>query len=272
VRFISYLRAAILVAPLLCAQPPLAETRARLETWLEATGLQRQLTTEKLRFVSTFENPDARRLHWELRLLASLEDAKAQPLIETLFYRLLHESRVRRRDAVVNLFLADEATYAVFVAPDTGRLTVTKMNTRGTVRKTIPLPTFTNAGVPLKTSPQQLERRITNWLKSYLTDRPGARVTPQTPESDYAGVEVEGLRRKVVLSADYWENLRIDIEIKRDPLRATCHVNGRYASGRGAQLPDPRNYEDFGPQHKSDLEKFTNSLLDRLQRDLAEEP
>lgn len=271
-QFNCFLRVAILFAPLLSAQPPLAETRSRLDAWLLATGVHKQLTTEKLRFVTLFENPDVRRLQWELRLLAPLDDARAQSHLETLFYRLLHESGVPRREGVVNLFLADEATYSVSVAPDTRRLAFTRKNTRSTVRISIPLPAAANSGVPLKTSPLHLERRITDWLKSYLSNQPGVKVTLQALEDDYAGVDAEGLRRKVILSENYWERLRIDIEIKRDPLRATCHVNGRYAAGRGAQPPDPRNYRDFDPDYRADLEKFTNSLLNKLQRDLTEGP
>jgi hypothetical protein len=119
--------------------------------------------------------------------------------------------------------------------------------------------------------------KVQQYLEDFFTrknreaNRPAPQFSLKPLESDYVGLDVQGVRQAVIGSRDYWEYLQISIELRGSPSfqRIVCYLDGGYAAGLGTRVPDMNTYTDFAKGYQADLERFADQLLRGLQEYLA---
>ncbi|MCI0539708.1 MAG: hypothetical protein L0Z50_31250 [Verrucomicrobiales bacterium] len=278
----------------------LASVRQGVERWIDASGLAESFEVQKLRWGA---RSDVRKSQWlklELRFNSqdtdqNLEDARFRhrldqyqgtagwTLPETLFYKLVHLSGVPRSNACVAIHVLS-TTVEILLDPATGHFEVREAAGRQT-RRTVALPGIVprsadrvaEVGLQAGGDIGDLPGRVQHYLTHFFVSRNQQvglnppRMTLKPLEPDYAGIEVAGIRRVVLTENEFWEQLQISIDLRRDGLgwRAVCHLDGKYASGRGGRLPNQDNYRDMDTDFRPAVERFIDVLLRGLQEHLA---
>ncbi|MEO8368161.1 MAG: hypothetical protein ABI806_03105 [Candidatus Solibacter sp.] len=277
-------------------QPPdLLLIRHNLETWLDGSDLAAQFESAKLRWVARPDKPDdeaARWLQWELRFkgegtrpdeeserfikfVRGYRAALDRNLVERLFFKLLHESGLRRTDIAVYVFVSDR-TYSISFDPEKRDL-VFQQDPDRMLRATIDVAGLAAPGANQKGTAAisrgvpDLGTQVQKFLAAYFAGQAPVRVTPALPEPDFAGVTVEGIRRRVLRNENYWEKLHVSIDIKGTPElpRVVCHISGAYAAGMGSRLPTDYYDMEKTLKYRTDLESFTAAMLAAMKTQLS---
>ena len=275
--------------------PDLVQVREGFQRWLADSDLSPAFELQKVRWGRRPDQPEREWLKLELTLKPAgwdphAEDARFKALLqdyrgkggatlaETLFYKFVEVGGVARADAVVNVFLIG-GSYAVFIE-DTNHELVVQPGAGRSTERFVDLealaPTTARrrneVDLPVRGASDDPAPRIRSFLIDYFQKKGDAvRVTAGPHEPYYARVTVEGLRKTVMRGNSYWERLEVSIAVtngKNGP-RAICLVSGKYASGRGARLPDASAYYDMDPDHRAELESFVDQMLASLQESLA---
>jgi hypothetical protein len=278
----------------------LGAIRGAVEGWIMADGLSESFEVQKLRWGSRADDPSAHWLKLELRFLTQgtdqdLEDRRflrrleeyrgtaGLTLPEALFYKLVHLSQIPRGDAYVAIGVLGR-TFETLRDQNSGRIIFRETEER-LIRRPLMLQGVVAPGperkaeAPLRVgdSSDDLPRRVQLYLQDYfsLKNKAAGLKPPQVQlkplEQDYVGMEVAGIRKVVVTDKNYWEQLQISIEIRKDggEPRAVCYLDGKYASGIGLRLPAADAYTDMDPAYRLELERFVDALLRGLQEHLA---
>lgn len=280
----------------------LVTVRAEIERWLTDNGLSDTLKVEKIRWGARPDDASSQWLKLELRCITNETDPDQEnrrieerfkqfsgtaglTLAEKLFYKFVHLSGVPRSNAVVHIAVL-ETNYSIFIDKQHGQLVIQQGVDRN-IRQSVALGDFRQPHPTRKSettltataNPGDTAKRIQNFLREYfITQNLKSRLPPpqfvlRPLETDYAGLEVQGIKKQVLGQNSYWERLQISIEIKNGAQgrRAVCYLDGQYASGLGTRLPAADAYTDMEPGFRVQLESFTATLLRTLQENLAME-
>jgi hypothetical protein len=270
-----------------------ASTSARIGAWLSSSGLAKSLQIEKLRWAGRPDKAEERWLQLELRFVTtttrrdeenqrfmqmarSYTGALDRGLAETLFYRLVNEAGVPRSRAAVYIIVLDQIYLIAYDAAE-ARLILQQGLTRDPLRVVVDLGSAGSVAdsqrgsVALARDTTDLPSRVQAFLRTYFATTPAVQVNLRPLESEFAGVDVEGLRARVLSGTRFWERLQISIELRAGPAsrRAVCYIDGQYASGFGNNPPAREAFADMETRFASELERFTNQMLRELQAYLA---
>lgn len=271
------------------------EDRKKLAAWLESQGGADKFVLDiaqatpaglqlQLRFNATAASP-AERENEFLNILAAPHDPAKPPVRTDLLSEVVKRLGISLDQLSVKVLVAPGETFSVdrdearkvFISKERENKTLWYLLQRYPfepfpVTPMFPgTPTPTNPGAPAALN--DVENRIREFLGAYFKDQPQARITFEPAEASYAGATIEGIRGKVLVARNHWERLRIDIELKPPPLRATCYIDGKFASGsQGGNLPDPRSYRSMEPEYRAELDRFAKGFLSALQQHLSGAP
>jgi hypothetical protein len=278
--------------------PNTGEISKVIDSWFVTSGLSDNFRVKKVRLVSRRESTSARWLALEVQFVTAStnqdeEDRRFQYSIkeyrgiagltfpEKLFYKFVHVSGVPRTDAVVYLNVL-ENVYEILYDRKQKQIVFRESEGRF-IRKSIALDKiiqpFPNrkAEVPISTglAAWDVAPRVQNFLRDYFLSKnreaglPPPQFILRPVETDYAAVDVQGIRKQVIVQGNYWEKLQISIELKDGPQgrQAVGVIDGYYAPGLGLRVPT--SYTDMESEYHTQLEAFTDSLLHDLQRSLA---
>jgi hypothetical protein len=281
------------------SRPDLARVQAQLNSWLQDAGLAPTLTLQRLGWGKRADDASVPWLMLELsfvkrdtkqqdetmrfeQMLKQFEIERGMPLADVLFYKLVHSAQIARRDARVTVAVLED-TYAVLRDPTSGALHFGPASIRATrspttlhVDGTSPLGTRVAPLVP-GVGVGSLPARVRDYLVDFFArhnstaGRPAPLVERKQLESDYVGLEVTGLRKLVITDSDYWERLQVSVELRQDArgARAVCYLDGGYAPGLGAKWPAVGSYTDIEKNYRTQLQTFSDVLMEGLQKYLA---
>jgi len=265
----------------------------RLAAWLEGTDLNQNFRLEKLRRVNRPDAVESRWLQLDLRFVTkstgALEEHRRfldairnyrapldRRLIDTLFFKLVHEAGVRPSDAAVAISVLDES-YLITYAAAEGKVVLEDGSNRG---RPIPIdlgpaaPEPTRGTVPVVQGADDLPDRIQRFLQSYFATPPGVSVRLLPLDPAFVGATVEGLRSRVLPAMRVWERLDISIVIStiKGSRRAYLVISAQYASGLGSSRPARSAYADMEARYPAELEQFAQQLMLDLQSFLKKLP
>jgi len=282
---------------------PLVSHQTKLEHWLALAGLSKYWVIEKLRWGSNpspiaTDNHDVLRLELRLRdvsgdqntgdqefqrHLDAYEREYGESAPERIFYRLIHECQVGRRDAVVTLRIVRQ-DYVVFFDPARGEVLLQPREDRSISRE-VPLDLTSLATGPrlqssLRTANlpdrQALSESMRAFLRDYFTSANRRANMPDPKfdseidnrDHDHVGFVISGIKSQVLRSRNYWEMIDISLDVVQAPsgVKLLCHIDGYYAGGLGRRLPDEDAYEDMRKGFQDQLRIFADGLLSQLQK------
>lgn len=288
--------------PALAGEPSLADVRAqipRFQTWLDLTGLKRQLEILRVRRTS---HPDRSvsgivfrlELRWRpaadtrVQAWAAFDNfdtdfakVNGQRLGESLFYKFIQSVNLSHRSASVHVHVID-TDIATYLDREGELVTVDSVLRSVRAREDIPRPKTVGpapriAGPASATVPAAAT--VTpDWLLMFLgrhfaSRNPNARFHQRGTEEDYVAFDVEFLRGEVIPDARYWERLRGDLYFlpRNGGLRLRLHLDGRFAAGGfGSRPPENSGFTDMEPRFTDRLTNYGETLVVKLRKAIQE--
>jgi hypothetical protein len=269
----------------------LAPKRKVIEQWVADAKLSDRLEVVKLRrsthpdpaaddrqgvrlefLFRTKENDESKADADFVAFMSAQSDAAGQPFADRCLYKLAHLLALRREDVSVH-FNVSEVEYVVFFDSASRKVVTQRGPKRGAIRRTVSIIRSPGTLAQTATVAGGEGRKLAQSIRSFIEASwraAGTGVAFEPLEDDYLAFSVDGFKKQIIRSHDYWETLQVSIEMRptASGWKLTCYFDGQYAAGLGSRRPSSEAYADMDADFRSDLNAYAMAILGRLQQHL----